>query len=864
MTTSWRDILVAHLHDPPDKALQIRGHEARARGYLQVALGDSVSEAELKDPSDPLAAIAERLPAPNWQTLTVPCEGGRFTTRHPLSAAERTVTISDWNQAAVSGTIARVVATAGDTEGRFLVLWRNLAQQLSRDHGEWFEHLPADTRIPDHTIWHHLDTTAALKAADAGYGSNAAFLSFSLGPVQSFIAAAQSLRDLWSGSMILAWLTFKGMLPIVDRLGPTALVYPSLRGLPWLDLWLRDEKGLASSIASPGRERRVAPCIPNRFLAVVPWGVDGCVANELAALCRRSTQDAWREMAESVRSSLDCEWGSITPEWSVRWQEQIESFFDVRTAILPWRALSGDEEIARLIVPDGRFAAAFPDAAAVRSLADAIPSGQEPGYPQRSAGSWQAKVELSARLMQSQRFIRNVPPSTERREQAEEFPPKCSLLGSYEQMGPAGFKESRDFWNQAAQIRIGGVRLRERERLSAVALVKRFSGPCFFHDELQLDAEDLRYDDTATVAAKCWLHKFPELEGYAAERRGSQWLHWASPGQGREDGEPEVPGSIWRALLEARRQERPPAYYAVLMLDGDDMGRWLRGEKSPRMEELIHPQLRAYFQKLPGTAEGLSARRPVGPTLHAAISEALANFAVHFVSDIVDKHSGSLIYAGGDDVLALLPARTALACVHELRDTFRENWKPDEETNRERLLMGERATVSAGLAVVHYKEDLRFALDTARRAETAAKNAGRDILQLGVCRRSGEQASALCPWDFVDEVERWVQIFAQQASDRWAYHLRGEVETLRALEVGAMQAEIKRQIGRAEESTRRLFDPHSAGDRLVAAFDAYRSATRPSGDARPGRSRFTDDGDAFSQFITLCQSASFLARGRDE
>ena len=38
-----------------------------------------------------------------------------------------------------------------------------------------------------------------------------AFLAFSLGPVQSFIESAVSLRDLWSGSYILSWLTWHAM-----------------------------------------------------------------------------------------------------------------------------------------------------------------------------------------------------------------------------------------------------------------------------------------------------------------------------------------------------------------------------------------------------------------------------------------------------------------------------------------------------------------------------------------------------------------------------------------------------------------------------------------------------------------------------
>ena len=72
---------------------------------------------------------------------------------------------------------------------RFLSVWRLLADRLGEELA-WLRHLPADTRIPDHTIWNHLDMTAGLHAALSGQGG-AAFLSFSLGPVQPFIAAAR-------------------------------------------------------------------------------------------------------------------------------------------------------------------------------------------------------------------------------------------------------------------------------------------------------------------------------------------------------------------------------------------------------------------------------------------------------------------------------------------------------------------------------------------------------------------------------------------------------------------------------------------------------------------------------------------------
>ncbi len=204
-----------------------------------------------------------------------------------------------------------------------------------------------------------------------------------------------------------------------------------------------------------------------------------------------------------MRQDLDPRLREIDANWAKRWEAQVESFFEFRTAVLPWRECSDDATIAQLGAGSGDFGDAFPHAANVRKMADAIPPNEQPRYAQNSAGSWQAKVDLSARLMQAQRSIRHVPPATKTDSPGEQVPPKCSLLGSYEQMGPAGLKQSADFWQRAAKI--DGLRLREGERLCAVALVKRFCGQYYFADELDLHRDDLRYEDTATVAAAKWL-----------------------------------------------------------------------------------------------------------------------------------------------------------------------------------------------------------------------------------------------------------------------------------------------------------------------------------------------------------------------
>lgn len=322
MENRWNDLLIAFLHDPPDKALDIQGHVKRARDYIAVALGEAV-QGKLGGVADQQAARAERLPAPHWIYAKVDPDGS-LATFHGLSGQKQVLAVSSCDPAWVTGHIRDVVRMAGDEiEKRFLALWRRLPDKLAAEHPE-YARLPADTRIPDHTIWNHLDITAGLQAAEVETTTGAAFLSFSLGPVQSFISAARTVRDLWSGSMILSHLAFQAMLPVIKRCGPTALIYPALRGVPALDLWLLRQKGFSDALLDePEAARKLAPCLPNRFLAVVPYGPGGQVAQSLAEDCRKAVEDGWQRMADAVCRELGPRLVQISQDWnpSDRWQK---------------------------------------------------------------------------------------------------------------------------------------------------------------------------------------------------------------------------------------------------------------------------------------------------------------------------------------------------------------------------------------------------------------------------------------------------------------------------------------------------------------------------------------------------------------
>jgi CRISPR-associated protein Cmr2 len=493
----WDLLTTAFLHDPPDKTLDIRGHERRAARYLEAALGRPADIALIKQDSglaDQLAAVAERLPMPTAGSdgaRAVSVRDGRLRVHHPLGGGSREMTVPQLDETRIEAEIKGIVAGIDAMRSRHLALWRLLPERLAALHPAYAD-LPADTRVPDHTIWHHADTAVALTAANTGAG--AAFLSFAVAPVQTFIAAARSLRDLWSGSLILSWLTFRALLPVLEEAGPSALVFPYLRGNPMLDRWLQRQPSLADKILKPPEDACGTPSLPNRFLALVPAGPDASDALALARRCEDAAQDAWRELAEKVRQRVDRSVSDFGG-WDRLWPTQIDEFWEIRSAVLPYRAIP-DDRLAAFSGADS-FGEAWPEAQRIRVLGQLIPENERPGYAQDSAGRWQATVDLAARALEARRSIRHVPRN---RTELSRVPQKCALLGTVERMGPAEFDDNRKFWEALASANELGAPLRAREAFSAVALIKRFALPMHLAAELGVERHR-RFPDTATVAA---------------------------------------------------------------------------------------------------------------------------------------------------------------------------------------------------------------------------------------------------------------------------------------------------------------------------------------------------------------------------
>ncbi|MCY4223882.1 MAG: type III-B CRISPR-associated protein Cas10/Cmr2 [Bacteroidetes bacterium] len=848
--TDWEHVLGAWMHDPFDKALSIRDHQSRALRHVQTALGKdhTISNVESTSKSaDLIASIADRIPMPTAGydgERAVNTSNGSLTIFHPVSAQPDEINVSEISSFQVSDAISSIVDQLpedADAHLRFLALWRLLPSQLYDKFGLNYIRLPADTRVPDHTLIQHADITSGIKAASQ-FGCGYAILSVSLGPVQAFIQASRSLRDLWSGSTILSWLIFQGILPVLQNLGPTVMVYPALRGNSLVDLWLRRYSGLEKLIDLPSRVSRQSPSLPNRFVALIPYGKDGKIASDFETACREAISCAWQSLSNQVYGKLNQTFSQLDPDWGIHWESQVNNYFDVTTSICPINDLD-DSMMASLIGGQSNFGNVWDHAQKIREMHDVIPYQEKPRFKQDKAGQWQAQMEVSARIAEANRSIRHIP------QISPIFPsgPKCSLFGTYEQMGPANLDASATFWSEASKAHDHHIdKIRKKDRFCAIALCKRFAPSMFLQYQLNLKQSDLPYPDTATIAAIEWLQKY--LNSFKNWHSwNGQWLHQR---QQTEDDE-KIPDTYWKEIRNAKRSDgSPPSYYAILVMDADNMGLWLKGEHAPKVKEILHPKLRKYYENL--NTEGIQVKRPVGPALHGAISEALNNFATHSVPNIVHRHQGTLIYSGGDDVLALLPARCALQCAMDLYEAFQggngdiRGWTQVQQ--RYSLAMGDKATLSAGIAYVHYKEDLRAALQAARDAEKESKSNGKNRVTLRFMRRSGEHSRCDLSWKLANWFEDISNAFSSGLSDRWLYQLRRESSVLSHLPSNAVNAEIKRLINRSQA----MEDVKASSE--VTSIDQwwphYRLHTK-------------DSNSQLGNFIQLCLGAAFIARGVD-
>ncbi|MGB9606344.1 MAG: type III-B CRISPR-associated protein Cas10/Cmr2, partial [Bryobacteraceae bacterium] len=389
--------------------------------------------------------------------------------------------------------------------------------------------LPADTRVPDHTIWDHLDLVSAFAGVfAAGKDAQPALLTFSIGPVQSFIQAARKVEDMWAGSHLLARMAWEAAKPLCEELGPDAIIFPRLRGIALVDLWLRDEMGLPETLfehcpwrgKAPDANPLFAAALPNRFVAIVPADR----VEEIAARCRDRVRQwlldlglkvvdrlleaagekqkgaprdesvpAYQQMREQLRNFPEVHWASASFALCPPADQARQTHPDVtalKEAMAPFYGVQPDESAGFLATPAWQ----------VLSREIDLPDGTV-FYAPNPGVLYPAIYDLAERLLAAAKSVRAF-------EQLLQKGWRCTLSGESEWLTtvrdhllvPRGRRKSRqseDFnedlhvetlWAKIAQRRPAWAK--EGEHLGGLPAIKRL-WPTLFAEEVQSETREI-------------------------------------------------------------------------------------------------------------------------------------------------------------------------------------------------------------------------------------------------------------------------------------------------------------------------------------------------------------------------------------
>ncbi len=189
---------------------------------------------------------------------------------------------------------------------------------------------------------------------------------------------------------------------------------------------------------------------------------------------------------------------------------------------------------------------------------------------------------------------------------------------------------------------------------------------------------------------------------------------------------------------------QPQTYGVMLLADGDKMGELI--DKANSLED------------------------------HQAITTALSKFA-ESVRQTMQDNRGHCIYAGGDDVLGLVPLDKAYKCADNLQKSFNAALQKVSKN-----LGADTPTLSVGLAICHNMTPFAVIRDYAKQAESHAKGdhcsiaKRRNALGIVLSVRSGADTKLRLRWD--DEnahnaLDKWVSCYNDnELPSKVAYAIR--------------------------------------------------------------------------------------------
>ncbi|MDO4896848.1 MAG: type III-B CRISPR-associated protein Cas10/Cmr2 [Moraxella sp.] len=533
------------------------------------------------------------------------------------------------------------------------------------------------------------------------------YFHFTLGPVQGFVAQARRTRDFWAGSFLLSWLAGVAIQAVKVQGGQVKFPIPDDNFLQAI------ATGQATTLPRQGG-------IPNRFMADITECSDFSGQAVVGAV-----KTAWQAVADSVwehdRQGLE---QADYPTKTI-WERQNAKFWD-----MTW------------VITQGTDTSALDKRKNFRTHMASVESGY-----------------------------------------------KCMMMEGYQELSGASDKNSGDkrraYWTSLKYHADIGLDLRDGEELCAIAYIKRRFVHIFNKVKQSIDVNGKsimvhgwqlphNVPSVAYMAGVPWLKKVIKADDEGSKlfdefllsideitRQTSYRLpksesknhvysiqqsvdkktlkelsldgniyfstHWENLNnlvgdKNNYDGRideylPKIKRSL-RAVYESLGEPSP--YYAILLMDGDSLGK--------QMSE--------------------SERQPI-------ISHALNDFTKQ-AQQVVKEHDGFLVYAGGDDVLALFSLDDAMRAGVALQQCYKDCFgNASEKHGKGKGDNGSdvvvHSTLSGAINYCHIGTPLTHVLmDSHDLLDNIAKDGtGRNALAVRVHKPSGQAVQWSLPWDKV-------------------------------------------------------------------------------------------------------------------
>ncbi|MBE0069284.1 type III-B CRISPR-associated protein Cas10/Cmr2 [Thermoanaerobacterium thermosaccharolyticum] len=786
--------LKAFFHDSPDKPFILltgENHEMRAHEIcekLGIVYDDSKG-------SDIVASSMERYYLPknasrNKELQVVFQNEPEFV--HPLSGKKYSGFLNirkDVFKKAVDDAIRELSQkNFNNNFEKFVYIWRYLNEYLKKytpiEYRKYWDIVPADTRFPNHTIFEHLKVTSSMNADlyNKINLNNMTLFIFTIGPVQEYIAQARKTQDLYWGSYILSYLTWVAIEKVIEVYGPDSIIFPDLIEQPLCDFWIEklfdDEKTDVEDLKTPS--------IPNRFFAILPTKD----IQEIRSLnLEKVVRDEFIKIGDYVINSLlICD--DIQKEI---FRNQLKDFLDVYWVALPLENGNADKADWKVQIDMIRNYFADDEIEEIEKLLQFVENNGE--YKPNIGNIYGLLYSFMEKMIGARKAIRNF-------SQYEEEGRKCSICGERNVIvyrctndEDRNIKKGREshkikiLRKQNAIIKKSDDKgipykyISQGEGLCGICLAKRAS-ELYFKSIIGDNNVEWNFPSTAEIALldiinnpddklksmicdyidmvrSCGINFDYELL-YEENLNEAYFEKYNFP----SDKLPEL-----KKLLKCiddrinNLKLNKKKYYAIIKFDGDDMGKWLSGVKAPDMLNMYHSKIQ---NNLPDDFKQIikNKRRLMTPDVHSSISKALKNYSIKYVRKIVEESgAGKVIYSGGDDVLAIVNLNSLIDVMIRLRAAFSghlnvENGiKPDftidtgfiDYKDRIDILMGYKVTASMGVAIAHYKEDLRNVVESVNQAEECAKMVdGKNAFSIKLILHSGENYIATAKWNYND------------------------------------------------------------------------------------------------------------------